>query len=75
MMEIMCECDWGLGVPLPWHTHLHLVRTELDGGGRGPIWMNHFLGASGDRSWNVTMEVDELRFHVPWKDLWREHGV
>lgn len=71
MVVNLCDCDWGLGVRLPWHEHatLTLARPEGQDGAR---WFRGFIP---QRGWEVVAEVEELFLSVPWKALAREHLI
>jgi hypothetical protein len=67
---IMCECDFGLGVPMPSHYHVRkqLIRSTVDD---RQIWMTNFW-TKGNPGWEVVIECEEIVFSVDWKALFRD---
>lgn len=69
MLQICCECDWGLDTRLPPHVHFLHEWIELPDGRR--LWMP---GGTHRLNPDMTLlaEVSEISFSVDWKKLWRE---
>jgi hypothetical protein len=73
MMQICCECDWGMGVELPAHIHVtYFLVARRDGGYRG--WIPNWLEEANADNFIVEQKVDEITFSVPWKELYRNES-
>lgn len=66
MIEVLCQCDWGLGVQLPPHGHMTLTLVRLPN--QRTLWVNNHIP---NRHVEELTTVEELRFTVNWKALYR----
>lgn len=69
MEIILCDCDFGLGTPMPSHYH---VRKQLIRSADGrEIWGTNFW-IEGNPEWEVLIDCEEIVFSIDWKALFRD---
>lgn len=72
MEIILCNCDWGLGVELPWHSHVRLAHIAPRPCDRPQSrWIPSLWTEMNPGFYEVLEIVDEITFDVDWKWLYR----